>query len=645
MPVLYDLVDLSRNHELPKLGHQLYATAGRAGNVSAQLDILRLMSSAYKKEDEFKALEKLARALPASQEQKETILFLQMKALSYSSKFLPEAERQKEIARLIEKNEGKKTADPRARLLDLYTVVEYLRNESSGEMLESYLNRLVDMVNSQDFQCYAIQNCIYSEAANIYSDAGDHERAVAAERKLLEVIAGLEKKYAAQGREYRNYDRNKYISYRRMLRNFEALRPGEADSLYKLCASLAERNLDAASDFTHFPRIHAYYNMATGQYAQAIPYLKKFLDSDKPGTSERRALLNYLATAAEKTGDEKTRLEALAQYTSMLEEFEALRSSQRYKELQIRYDIADLRERNAALELEASNREISSMKRTMSLELTAFGLLLVVLVAFLFYWSKFQRNTYNMGRVVDRLASERNRIRRSLYFDYADDPDSDPLGDEEADHWRHRLKKKHKRDFEMSTFMTEALINDLLYIAAVSRTDRRKYMHDISADRLMREAIREAAQRYGDEASDFQVSAEFPEDDFRLETDPDALRSVMAHIIEVAARYAVPGQDIQLSCLGHEHGITRFAFTTPTQVFGSADEPRLFDLFIDSDQILENRGSGLLICRIISLLINCDFKADRTWRGPGSRFILTVPDETPLSTCQTKAPKVSRQIN
>lgn len=624
--ILYDIFDLSGTTASLRMFDEFYATAGRAGDVSAQLDMLRQMTAYYREEKDFDALEKMARKLPASREQKETILFLQMKKLSYSSKFLPEAERQKAIARIITDNEAKKTADPRQRLLDLYTVVEYLRNEANGELLEKYLDRLVDLVNTDQFELYALRNIVFSEAANIYSDAGDDERAVEADRTLLKIIEGLEKKYAAQGREYRNYDRNKYICYRRMLRNSKGLAPGEADKLFAACTALAESDPDVGMDYKHFPRIHAYYHYAKGDYAKALPELKGLLDSGKPGTAERRILLSYIVTAAEKTGDDKTRMNALAEYNAMLREYEDLKAVESYKELQIKYDIMDLRERNAALELEASESELKSVKRTMTLELTAFGLVVVVLVAFLFYWSKYQRNTYNMGKVVDRLASERDKIRRSLYYDYADDP-LEETSDAPSDHWRDRLKKKNKKGFEMSTFMTESIVNDLLYIAAVSHADSRKYINDISADRLMREAIREAKDRTGRHIFD----GSWPEEDFRIDTDPDCLRALIAHILEVAANYSGEDGHVSLECTGHNKGYTSFAFVTPEQVFGNPDDPRLFDLFINTEEIIANRGTGLFICRMISLLIKCDFKSDRTWEGPGSRFILIVPDEKPLA--------------
>ncbi len=229
-----------------------------------------------------------------------------------------------------------------------------------------------------------------------------------------------------------------------------------------------------------------------------------------------------------------------------------------------------------------------------------------------------------MGKVVDQLAAERNRIRRTLYYDYADFEDGgDPLGDDmHADHWRDRLKKNNQKHSDVAKFMTESLVNDLLYIAAVSASDRHKYIHEISIDKIMREAIREAHDRM--EEPDI-LTAEYPEKNFSINIDNDCLRSLLSHVAEVAAKYTKDGGVVEMACRGVFNGQVEFTFVMPEKIFGNPDDPRLFDLFIDTHQILEHKGSGLYICRMISMLIDCNFRNDRTYTGPGSRIVIMVP--------------------
>lgn len=83
-----------------------------------------------------------------------------------------------------------------------------------------------------------------------------------ADRKLVKVIEGLEKKYKSQGRTYKKYDRYYYISYRRMLRNYKVLSFDEVKELYTKCARIAENNEEVYKDFHNVGRTTAYRLMA-----------------------------------------------------------------------------------------------------------------------------------------------------------------------------------------------------------------------------------------------------------------------------------------------------------------------------------------------------------------------------------------------
>ena len=67
--ILYDIYDLSLITPRIEVGKDLFEVAKRAGDVSAQLDILRLNSNAYKDKADLIRLIKMASALPASREQ------------------------------------------------------------------------------------------------------------------------------------------------------------------------------------------------------------------------------------------------------------------------------------------------------------------------------------------------------------------------------------------------------------------------------------------------------------------------------------------------------------------------------------------------------------------------------------------------
>ncbi|MDE6006471.1 MAG: hypothetical protein K2G67_02830 [Muribaculaceae bacterium] len=634
---LYNIFDLSTRKDQITVGKEIYHVAEREHDFNTQLDILRLMSSCYGDSASFQKIIDRARTLPASKERDETILFLKMKRLSHDTHYLNDEKLQKQIVQIIaegDPNNAVKTKKDKNEIIDyskthkqlfkLYTLVEYLRNDAPGDLLKEYLDQLMDMANHSDIELYAIRNIIYSEIANIYSDVGDHEKAVEADRMLLKVVEGLEEEYAEKGRNHRNYDITRYTIYRRMLRNYPALSQNEIDNLHQKCLALAEKSTEVKSDLEKSPRYYAFYYMAKGDYNAAIPYLKDLLQKDKLASQVRKQVLENLVLAAEKTGDTKTRLEALSQYNLILEELNKAQSSAKYKELQIKYDVRDLKSRNSELELQARNDEINSERRIMTFVLVAFILLGLVLVALLFYWGKYKRNAAKMGTIVDRINSERRRIRNSIYNDSADR--LDPLAEAEIDtdqSWQSRMKKEGIRIDAVSTFMTESIVNDLLYIASFGRDNRKKFIQDSSVDSIMRRILHNARE-LTDEKSRF--SFEYPDDDYTIFTDSECLSVLLGHVLAIASEYS-PTRSVNLSSRKTGEHTVDFVITIEGLKGATPNDPNILENFIRANNIFARQGSGLFICRMITLLLHSSHYPDTTYTE-GARYIFSLTDDS-----------------
>jgi len=612
--ILYDIFDLSPRKDWPAVCEELYNVAGRAGDVPAQLDICRQVSVSVRNDNQLARIEQEVKRMPASDEKKETELFLKMKRISMNARHLPEAERQKAITAIIVRyDNGRKKTNKYQRVLNLFSLVEYLRNDATGDMLKEYIDRLMQMTTSSEFSLYAIPNLVYSEAANIYSDAGDRKKAVAADRNLLEVIEGLEKKYADIGRKYRRYDISRYISLRRMLRNYEALGPGEAERIYKECCSLGNSNQDIKNDLDTRPAIHAHYHMATGDYTAAIPYLKRMLDNELP-LALKRQTLEMLVKAAEYTGDDKTRLFALTEYNAILEELNKLRASVKYKELLIKYDMMDLKERNTALEIKSRDEEIESSKRIMTFLVLMFVIMAIILVFSLLNWTKYKRNTRDMGQIVDLFASERNRIRRNLRLSESDTDNNTP-----DKGWPERFHESHKKKFEMSTFMTESIINDMLYISMVGRNDRLKNIHETTVNTILRSVVSKIA------GVDAGITVSCPENDFRINTDSECLTDILAHIVEQAGKCIKGQRHLDISCGKTAERRINFFITSREHLPELHNMPHLFNPLVSIKDLDEVNKDGLYVCRMIAMLLTCDLRKDFSY-ADGTRLIFTIPD-------------------
>lgn len=615
--IYYDIIDLAPRGQYLNVIRQMYGVADRLGDNSAKLDICRLATSAISDDARFVQLEQEVASLPQSDEQLETELFIKMKRISYKSRNLSETDRQKEITRLIALQESGDSLNRYDRLLNLYSIVAYLRTDATGDMLKTYLNRLFEMIRKSGFSLYAIPNIVYAESANIYADAGDHQKAIEADRKLLKVIDELEKSYTAKGRKYRNYDISRYVSYRRMLRSYTALAQGEAEQLYAKMKALADQNPDVNADFTTNPRVPAYYYMATGQYAKAIPTLKQTIGNES-GLALRRQTVEELIRASELTGDSVSRLYALEQYKAIREEYKKLNAAERYKELQIKYDIKDLKERNAALELENQTEQIRANRRAMTMLTVGFVILAVILIIAIYQWARYRKSATRMGEIVDKMALERNELHNELY-DY-DEAANQPKPFPSCLEWKKQKRKLRKESLNISTWMAQHMINSLLYIAMLGRDDRLKHIHDVSVDNVMRVATTRAEQRVNGKA-DFSVS--YPEDDFKITTDRECLTEILGHTLANTSSLNRDGSEVKLECRKANDAV-RFIFTSGRK-FSPADVSEIFSTIISARDMAERKDNGMFIDRMIALLLQSSLLHDRTFEH-GTRFILVVPN-------------------
>lgn len=619
--VYYDILDLSPRKDYKPLARQIWGVAARAKRPDVQLEICRQLTAAVKKDSVYAVLEDAVSRLPESDEQRETLLFIRMKRVSYKSRYTPEEERQKEITKIITAYDKKREPDKYDKLLTLFTLVEYLRNDVPGDLLQKYIDDLFAFGTSSDFSLYAIPNIIYAETANSYTMAQDYAKALEADRKLLEVIAGLEKKYAGMGRKYRNYDISRYVSYRRMLQNFEALQPGEAEQLYGKIKTLAVTNSDVKEDLEQNPTAKAFYSMAVGDYASAIPLLNSLSESSNEVARKRR-FLELLVKASEQVGDDKTRMKALELYNGILEEYSRLKAAERYRELQVKYDIKSLQERNKSLELESVNEKIGTGRKIMVFVTAAFIILLIAFIITLFYWVRFRRNSYNLGYVVNRLSHERDRMRHSVLYDHdkyasADDHENTQVSFEE---WCRQRRFLFSKDINVSTSMMQCIINDLILIAFLGKKNRMAHISSISVDEMMRTAVTRAYEAGGVHC---KISADYPEDDFSINSDIECLTYIISRILNGMASHNIKGGVIKLESRLTEDNRIQFIFTAPSD-FTLHEDTDAYKPIITAAGMAEGSASGIFIDRTIALLLASDIKSDLNYKE-GTRFIFTTP--------------------
>lgn len=627
--ILYNILDLTKRNEKPNVIHEMYPVAMRMNNDDLRLDLCRQVAIYLDNPNHISKVLDEVKKIKSSEAQKETETFLKMRRLSINSREFSEEQRQREIAKIINRFETHHDGDKYEQILDLFALVEFLRNDSQGELLTLYVNRLGELAYNSGFKLDAVPNLVFSEMAVIYSDTENYNKAVEADRHLLSIIADLEKKYIDMGRVYRKYNINRYVCYRRMLRNYPALSPGEAEKLYDECKRLSELGPTIKEDFTETSRVQAPYYMAIGNYKAAIPHLKNLFD-DETSIVYQRQTLKRLIEAAEKTGDDETKLFALSKYNDILQKFNELKADERYKELQIKYDVKQLNERNSALEIENHKAEIDSARRMMTFVSVAFVIICLVLVIMLFNWGKSKKVTQTFKSFVHNLNEERNRIRQNVYYDA--DHTLDPLADiddESEKNWERRFSRESKKGLTGALkFMTETIINDLMHISLVGKAERLRFLHNVSIDSAMRESY----DKTPEQEKTRKVKIKYPENDYTVKTDRDCLTDLFAHVFSTMIKHSSENAHIELECKGIKDHKLYFYFTLNEKVFGLHDGPRLFDMLVNFDDMQNQTKNGMYICRMITMLIYCTLRSDDTYTG-GYRYIFSMPADLSKPEC------------
>lgn len=603
--ILYDIYDISPRKDQLAVGRRLYDVAGRAGDVNAQLDIMRLNSNLYNSDKEFDRLRRLTQSMPRSREQRETDLFLQMRKLSFATR-RPDAETTQSIATIINKLNASKAdkTDDIDRLLNLYTVAAYMRNVPDSKLLEQYVDSMVHMVNSNQYSLYALRNIIYSEAANIYSDAGQTKKAVEANRNMLAMIDGLERKYRNAGRKYRDYDISRYIVYRRMLRNYKALTPAEVDKYYNEIQKLAQSNSDVAADLQRNRTPMAFYHMAKGHYADAIPLLQEAIEGSKafPVTRQLHCMLQ---TAARETGDSVTLMKSLAT-DKLNQDLEESHLADRYRELQVAYEVNSMEADEYKQRVRNAEAETARLRSNFSYNLLIWGLFAILLVVLLFYWTRYRSNIARLRRMADAMALQRDMLKNNKYND----------NDSHTDY----IRESHVTTSDTRELLF-SIMTSLLYTAAIGNNERDSHIEKQPVNTILKDTA-ERSERHLLPGTDLKIM--YPDTDFNVTTDVNALTYLLDRIIMFAQSSSNGGQVTLKANRTDKSNRVQFIFTHSGERIKRGNEETLFEYIINMDEMAERDDSSMIICRLIALLLQCNITYNPHVDGP-AKLIVSIP--------------------
>lgn len=334
---LYNIFDLSPKNEQANVAWQLYRTAGNADDINVQIDMIRNLAVLNMKNDSIIAeLLKLCDKIPNNDSREATRLFVGNQQMSWKSSYSDPAEVQRELLNRINSNSNLESDNIYRQIEFLFDTSQFLSGDTEGALFREIFDKYEEKIAALPASDHPLKSQFYTNSAIMHTRDGSHHRAVEADREVLKIIGQLEQYYRKKKRLYRNYDRNKYVCYRRMLFNYQALSEDEVRAIRDSINALYYTNRDVRDDMDKHTGTHAAYYMAIKEYDKAIPAIKNALKDKSIADYQRTSFYRMLREAAKKTGDRASLIYALEHYDDYLESKDSLRQIAIERESMIR---------------------------------------------------------------------------------------------------------------------------------------------------------------------------------------------------------------------------------------------------------------------------------------------------------------------
>lgn len=650
---LYDIFDMSYGLERDKLAHQLYLTARQAKNDPVRLDMLRNIANQNWRNDSI--LQYVSSELKSMKQTPEVIstrLFTDMICID-NLLFNEHAGRSREqLLEYVRRYSNEVPSDDYDRAVLLYAVCRCLGEETRGDLLENYLERLDKLVETMNLPDGAVRRLIYNRAAPIFFENGNYPKVIETDMKLLHEIDSLQLSYEEEGRVYYNAPIHRYKSYRRMLGCFPVLSDSEVEDLYGKILSLADMNTTIAGDLERNERAHIYYAMATGDYQRAKKMLLKQIDSPAH-TALRLSMLRMLKDAANKTGDGQILLEASQELNNELERQLDTKCQERTRELELVYDLSDLLHRNS--QLEESSHLTTLRARTIVTVIGAVAFIGLALLAAMLYRQnrRNRRLAHHLRRANEKLQKERDDlkgIQEELTTLRDEARAADRRKTEFVNNMSHEVKVPLAAIAEYAQLITDCipenqrayldrfasiinlnvklvtrLVNDVLDTESIENDQLSLEIRPTAVNDICHLAIDNVFECGRPDKSDINfVFKPGADNSLLVETDGQRVSQVLVNLLTNAVKFSEKGT-VTLSYTV-DTAANKLEFTVTDQGIGIPDgqEEAIFDRFRRLDHTTPGFGLGLYISRLIASVLGGSLKVDTAYRG-GARFVFTIP--------------------
>lgn len=651
---LNTLVELNASRsERIKLGEKIYNSSLHQGDYTTTCAIIRSLARVQAK-DAAKLEDLAARVdhMPACPEKDETGLYIDLLQIDLAVDSRNGNDVADNLSKIVAEFRADTITDTNSRIKLLYTLCCHLRLISRGNLLMNYYERLDNILSTQPFSTGAVRNLVYNRSAPIFTANGEHARAVAIDKKLLNSIDSLQETNAEFGGRYRDLTNIKYTCFTRMLSNYKALTPNEIESYYNRVLDLADKNEAIAADLDSTQMAHIYYNLAIGNDKWSLEALKRQLEKTD-SWSQRYYYLSALTEVAQRLGDRQTAGHAAIELNQMLQDRLNNRTDEHYRELQVIYDVKELSAEREELIRQAHAKEMRNNRIAIAVVILVLIIVGISLVFSMRRNHQIHQITKKLKMTADKLRHERNNLQ-SMQEELIEARDqakaADRLKTEFVNNMSHEVQAplnaiaeysrlivdcipedqaryldRYADIIDVNTKLVTTLVSDVLDVNALERNQMSVDLQPVEVQRICKFAIDDVFENSPENKS--AVKFVFNPDnkpDFTIETDGKRVAQVLINLLDNARKFTERGTitlDYQ-----HDTSNNTVSFTVTDTGIGipRAQEEDIFTRFRKLNSNAKGYGLGLYISRLIASLLGGTLKVDSAYRT-GARFILTIP--------------------
>lgn len=649
VPPLYDLFDLAAYADRTDAAERLYHAARRAGDVRVQREMclkFAELGAQYSDSTLYNIAFERLYLLPQDEDRDLTECY--MRTFSpFVTRLQTEQELSDEIQRLMTELKDPEKAPYMSsydRIVRMFNLADYIQGFTQGSSVSEYLDQLEREINRLPAdKSSVLQYKFYSTAALSYMRNEMFDEAVKTDKKILSAVDHMERENQRTGRKFRDFNLARFISYRRMLKCYQALSEAEVESLHDAIKEMAKVNIDVANDIEEMPVPEMALYMKRGEYDKALPYLLHLVE--RAGTLyDKKFYLRRTREAARATNNTEVLSQISDQYADILEEYIDMKTAERMRELQINYQFQSLRDSN---EEELRQRE----HLVTILAVIASVLLIVVIIVFIVMTTRQNKQKHKLAAINAALEAEAEKLRqtteslshardraakamadKSQLVNYLTNEVTNPINAiieysqmivDNAQGENQQYLARFKAVVDMNIKMLQGLMADVQELAVAENDELPINRAPVNLNKIGELAVESIAGQVHNGVELIFNPANGGEKTI-FNTDPRRVEIVLLNLLNNAAKFTTQGfirLDVAIDAEGNAvYSVTDSGCGVPAD---KADD--IFKRFEKLDPSTPGVGLGLSVCDLVARSLEAKVELDRSYPGPGARFTLTIP--------------------